>query len=94
MSRWTGIETSDITYMDTQGILTDLLIRNHYLDRDTWAGETPHYFIEVKTTTSACDTPFFMSNAQYERVGADTRYSVLANKLIFSADAGRNSLRR
>lgn len=70
MSPWTGIETSDITYADAQGVLTDLLIRNHYLDRERWAGKCPHYFIEVKTTTLACDAPFYMSNAQYERVSA------------------------
>ncbi|KAL2282176.1 hypothetical protein FJTKL_11005 [Diaporthe vaccinii] len=68
MGPWRGRETSDITYTDTGGVLTDLLIRNHYLDRDRWAGETPHYFIEVKTTTSACNAPFFMSKAQYERM--------------------------
>ncbi|KAG6355673.1 hypothetical protein INS49_003636 [Diaporthe citri] len=68
MSPWTGRETSDITYMDTQGVLTDLLIRNHYLDGDRWTGRTPKYFIEVKTTTSTCDAPFYMSNAQYQRI--------------------------
>lgn len=82
MSRWTGIETSDIIYSDVEGVLTDALIRNHHLDSDRWAGATPQYFIEVKTTVSACGTPFFMSNAQYERVCADTRNSTLANKLI------------
>lgn len=72
MEPWTGRETSDITYTDTGGVLTDLLIRNHYLDRDRWAGQTPKYFIEVKTTTSSCDAPFYISNAQYQRVSTDT----------------------
>lgn len=71
MNSWTGRETSDIIYHDTQGVLTDLLIHNRYLDRDRWDGRTLHYFIEVKTTTSTCDTPFFMSDSQYKRVGAD-----------------------
>lgn len=71
MTPWTGRETSDITYTDTQGVLTELLIRNHYLDGDRWTGRAPKYFIEVKTTTSFCDAPFYMSNAQYQRVSAD-----------------------
>lgn len=71
MDPWTGRETSDITYTDTGGVLTDVLIRNHYLKRRRWAGKTPKYFIEVKTTTSSCDAPFYMSNAQYQRVIAD-----------------------
>lgn len=71
MSPWTGTETSDITYTDTQGILTDLLIRKHYLERNSWAGKTPHYFIEVKATRSAYNAPFFMSKAQYERVSGE-----------------------
>ncbi|KAL1870869.1 hypothetical protein Daus18300_004958 [Diaporthe australafricana] len=69
MSSWKKEEVSDITYEDTQGILTDLLIRKNYLDRDKWAGKTPHYFIEVKTTTSACNAPFFMSKAQHKKIG-------------------------
>lgn len=71
MSPWTGRETSDIVYHDTQGVLTELLILNRYLDRGRWDGRTPQYFIEVKTTTSSYDTPFFMSDSQYARVGAD-----------------------
>lgn len=39
-------------------------------------------FVDVKTITSACDTPFSMSNSRYESVGADTRTSTLENMLI------------
>ena len=68
MEPWQGRETADITYADRDGVLTDLLVDKGYLARDDWAGRRPKYFIEVKTTTSACDTPFYMSKAQYQRV--------------------------
>lgn len=82
MEPWEGRETSDITYTDTDGVLTELLIRKHYLDRDRWAEGTPKYFIEVKTTTSSCDAPFYMSNAQYQRVSTDVPTQTSANILI------------
>ncbi|KAI1633135.1 hypothetical protein F4809DRAFT_624584 [Biscogniauxia mediterranea] len=68
MEPWSGQETSDITYRDGDGALTDVLVEKGYLARDAWAGKRPDYFIEVKTTTAACDTPFFMSKAQYQRM--------------------------
>ncbi|KAI1342846.1 hypothetical protein F5Y15DRAFT_412522 [Xylariaceae sp. FL0016] len=72
MEPWNGIETSDITHLDAGGVLTDLLIENGYLPRDVWAGRSPYYFIEVKTTTSTCETPFYMSKAQYRRMQENT----------------------
>lgn len=95
MSPWAGRETSDITYTDNQGVLTELLIRNHYLDGDRWTGRAPKYFIEVKTTTSSCDAPFYMSNAQYQRVSASLpkmRWSIYANTCL--ADEKCYSVRR
>ena len=68
MGPWSGRETSDIVYDDVQGELTDFLTSRNYLSRDQWADRRPQYFIEVKTTTGACETPFYMSNGQYERV--------------------------
>lgn len=68
MEPWTGQETSDITYSDYEGVLTDALIEKDYLARDVWEGKRPEYFIEVKSTTMSCDTPFYMSKAQYRRV--------------------------
>lgn len=95
MSPWTGRETSDITYMDTQGVLTELLISTHYLDRDRWEGRTPKYFIEVKTTTSSCDAPFYMSNAQYQRVSSDPPKSLRSTHVNdHPADEKRDSFRR
>ncbi|KAF7179749.1 hypothetical protein CNMCM7691_008799 [Aspergillus felis] len=66
---WNGRETADITYSDREGILTSLLIDKGYLDA-TWTRARPHYFLEVKTTTSSWDTPFYMSKYQYERMRA------------------------
>ncbi len=64
---WTGQETSDITYKDTDGILIQRLIESGYLD-STWSNERANFFIEVKTTTGPCQRPFFMSHGQYHRV--------------------------
>jgi len=43
-----------------------LFIENEYLDSEVWARRRPKYFIEVKSTTGPCDTPFFMSKHQYQ----------------------------
>ncbi|GFF57726.1 hypothetical protein IFM61392_07789 [Aspergillus lentulus] len=64
---WNGRETADITYSDGEGILTALLIDKGYLDA-TWTGARPYYSLEIKTTTSSWDTPFYMSRYQYERM--------------------------
>lgn len=68
MAPWMGRETSDLVYDDTVGALTGCLIDHGFLMRGDWAGQRPQYFLEVKTTTSSCETPFFMSKAQYRRV--------------------------
>ncbi|KAK7947037.1 uncharacterized protein PG986_011358 [Apiospora aurea] len=63
--RFTGPETSDITYDDTDGALTNLLVAKDYIPVQVNSGERIGYSIEVKTTTDACETPFYMSNSQY-----------------------------
>lgn len=68
MTDWTGPETSDIVYEDTNGVLTNFLILGNYLDRDNWSKKKPKYFIEVKTTPKSSDAPFYVSKAQYSRV--------------------------
>ncbi|KAI0550058.1 hypothetical protein F4679DRAFT_544790 [Xylaria curta] len=68
MEEWRGRETSDIVYWDAQSTLTGQLIGNGFLARDSWEGKRPQYYIEVKYTTGSCDTPFYMSKAQYQRV--------------------------
>ncbi|KAI0182894.1 hypothetical protein EV127DRAFT_40641 [Xylaria flabelliformis] len=72
MEEWHGRETSDIEYWDVQSTLTGELIENGFLARDSWEGKLPHYYIEVKSTTGSCDTPFYMSKAQYQRMQDNT----------------------
>lgn len=68
MGEWTGRETSDITYDDAEGVLTRWLVDEGHLRSDIWAGARLKYSIEVKTTPDTCETPFYMSMAQYVRV--------------------------
>lgn len=68
MASWRGRETADLVYDDTEGQLTNTLIGCGYLDQDEWHNARPKYYIEVKTTTGPRETPFYMSNSQYERV--------------------------
>ncbi|KEF63281.1 uncharacterized protein A1O9_01258 [Exophiala aquamarina CBS 119918] len=63
---WSGRETADIIYYDSYSVLTELLVNAGYLDPDRWQGRCPKYYIEVKSTTQHCDTPFYMSKAQYK----------------------------
>lgn len=67
MDPWTGLETADITYNDTEGDFTKLLVINKYLD-EIWVGAKPMYFLEVKTTTKECNTRFFVSKSQHQKV--------------------------
>lgn len=68
MEPWNGAETADITYDDTRGEFTKFLINNRYLLSSVWSSARPKYYLEVKTTTKGCNTPFFMSKSQYQRV--------------------------
>lgn len=70
MQPWTGRETADIVYHDTNRVFTQVLIDKNYLDAEDWVGKKPRYLIEVKTTTGSCNAPFFMSKAQYRRVSS------------------------
>lgn len=69
---WNHKETSDIEYSDSEGVLTELLIENGYLERDTWQNKKPRYYLEVKTTTGPCEAPFYMSKSQYRLVSHQT----------------------
>ncbi|KAL4968127.1 uncharacterized protein BDV14DRAFT_206779 [Aspergillus stella-maris] len=64
---WNGRETADITYNDTESILTSVLIDKGYLD-SIWLGTKPRFYLEVKATTYSCDEPFYMSKHQFERM--------------------------
>ncbi|KAF4817719.1 hypothetical protein CGCTS75_v012182 [Colletotrichum tropicale] len=69
MEPWSGRETSDIVYEDVSKQLTSLFVRQGYLET-RWLSRPrgPKYFIEVKTTTMSCETAFYMSKAQYQRM--------------------------
>lgn len=68
LSPWIGSETADIVYQDSESYLTALLIEHGYLPEEQWREVTPQYYIEVKTTTGSCESPFFTSKSQYSRV--------------------------
>ncbi|KAF1842835.1 uncharacterized protein K460DRAFT_367777 [Cucurbitaria berberidis CBS 394.84] len=75
MQNWVGRETADIVYTDHTGALTQYL-------RDNCTGSFPEqipighdhttmpieYYLEVKSTTSACNTRFYLSSGQYKRM--------------------------
>ncbi|RSL61952.1 hypothetical protein CEP54_005994 [Fusarium duplospermum] len=65
IGNWNHRETSDFEYDDSEGALTELMIDNGYLDRDIWENKKPRYYLEVKTTTGPCESPFYMSKGQY-----------------------------
>ncbi|KOC14318.1 hypothetical protein AFLA70_555g000420 [Aspergillus flavus AF70] len=65
---WGGRETADLVYTDSEGTLTSFLVAKDYLSSERWAGKRPRFYLEVKSTTSTCETPFFMSKYQYERM--------------------------
>ncbi|KLO80350.1 Uncharacterized protein LW93_6560 [Fusarium fujikuroi] len=67
LTRWLNRETADLVYPDTQGDLTRILVDAEILNGD-WSERRPTYFIEVKTTTGPCGTPFYMSGNQYRLV--------------------------
>lgn len=50
ITRFVGRETSDIGYDDIDGLFTELLISKGHLPSYQWAGKTPRYYIEVKST--------------------------------------------
>lgn len=79
MDAWNGAETADITYDDTKGEFTKLLVENEYLD-DIWIGAKPNYYLEVKATTKECGTRFFVSKSQYQRVREPrSKHMILGN---------------
>ncbi|KAI3334470.1 hypothetical protein F4824DRAFT_468040 [Ustulina deusta] len=72
MGPWTGIETADFVYTDFDSVLTAVLIDNGYLNKEAWKGREPTYYIDVKTTTGASETPFMMSKSQCKRMRTKT----------------------
>lgn len=69
MAAWIGRETADFTYVDIGSRLSLILISKGYDIPLSPVGGTLKFYLEVKTTTDDCNTRFFMSKAQYRRVG-------------------------
>ncbi|XXH01558.1 hypothetical protein Hte_007918 [Hypoxylon texense] len=67
MDEWKGNETSDLEYEDVDGTLTESLVRKGHL-HGSWRARRPKFYIEVKATPGPCNTPFFMSHAQHEKM--------------------------
>ncbi len=80
LAPFVGNETSDIVYDDASGVLTALLIHKEHLSNGLWEGKTPRYYIEVKSTLSRCETPFYVSQGQAERVSLLNRSSLTGHK--------------
>jgi hypothetical protein len=86
---WTGRETADFVYIDRDGVFTQYLQTTCFggfstLQCGNGEGFQPiEYFIEVKTTTLGCNTRFFMSKWQYNRVSPNPGEisSTLADKV-------------
>lgn len=70
------VEITDLTYPDTHGFLSAFIINRAEEDKlPDWLAATicpgskyPTYFLEVKTTTGACNTPFIISRNQLKIV--------------------------
>ena len=73
MKPWRGRETADIVYTDRGPkyrltIVLEALC--HLIHRNLPPDGSITYYFEVKTTTQECDTRFFISRAQYNRVSS------------------------
>ncbi|KAL8345646.1 hypothetical protein RB601_005608 [Gaeumannomyces tritici] len=97
MEPWYGIETADITYADSEGDLTALLVDRGYLDGDLWRGARPRYLIEVKSTTGPCGVPFYMSKGQYQMMkhshAGTNRRKVYMIARVFDIGGSRTGMR-
>lgn len=83
MLPWNAPETADIIYDDTTGEFTRMLIDRGYLDADEWRDARPKYYLEIKSTTGPCGTPFYMSRGQYQLVGFRLFYLTISlRKLV------------
>ncbi|KAF5266386.1 hypothetical protein FOXYS1_2775 [Fusarium oxysporum] len=94
LSQWFSRETADLVYVDSLGRLTNTLIDAGILTGDGWSGKRPRYYLEVKTTTGPCKTPFYMSGNQYrlmERIhhNQDRSEVYMVFRVYFLLDSGR-----
>jgi hypothetical protein len=101
MEDWQGRDTADLVYDDSGGVLTSLLIDAGYLAATPWANRRPKYYIEVKSTTRQCGTPFFMRKHQYKRMqdltatasGDPSSSAIYAVFRVFNLGMGRPGVR-
>ncbi|KAF2183099.1 hypothetical protein K469DRAFT_690218 [Zopfia rhizophila CBS 207.26] len=70
LENWAGTETSDFYYVDQRRCLRLYLMNNCFggLPEELLPIENWLCYIEVKTTTSACSTRFFLSHRQHRMV--------------------------
>jgi hypothetical protein len=75
MPNWSGRETADIIYKDTSGSLTRWLrgvgtggFPEQISEEHDFAECPIEYYLEVKSTTGACGSRFFLSSGQYTLV--------------------------
>ena len=82
MSEYRSREITDVTYKDTDGKMTEWISRcldHGENEMPSWLqslkgsnGPWPTYYLEVKSTTDRCETPFFISRNQFHTVRADS----------------------
>ncbi len=87
LEAWTRSETSDLVYDDSEGFPTGRLMAWGYLDTEEWQGARPTYYLEVKTTTGPCETPFFASGKQY-RLVSHARQQARAKRCFYANHLG------
>jgi hypothetical protein len=87
ITNWKGRETADIVYEDCDSKLTEWLDYNctgsypaYDYERD-FAEQPIEYYFEVKSTTGACGSRFFLSAGQYKRV---SHHRFLAGRCVVS----------
>ena len=75
MANWSGRETADIVYTDISGKMTRWLRRvctggfpDQIAKKHDFAECPIEYYLEVKSTTGACGSRFFLSSGQYKLV--------------------------
>lgn len=80
MGEWTGTGTSSIEYYDEGRTLTVALELHNYLEREfgPYGRQPLRYYIWVKTTPGPCDTPFSISDAEYEKVNPEPNPYIVA----------------
>ncbi|SPN99278.1 uncharacterized protein DNG_02315 [Cephalotrichum gorgonifer] len=95
MEPWHGRETADLTYDDTNGDLTEVLINAGYLEEDEWQDARPKYLLEVKSTTGPCETPFYVSKYQYQRMRSmhHSQREVYVIMRVFGIESGQIGVR-